>query len=111
MLNLSEFRTRAKGLADLLNYAALVEDSILINKDGSLTAAWSYRGEDFESASASELSALSARVNVVLCRLGSGWMIHVDATRTALTSYPSQGPFPDRTTRLIDDERRLQYES
>ena len=111
MLRLSEFRTRAKGLADLLNYAALVDDGIVLNKDGSLLAAWAYRGEDLESASASELAATSARVNAVLRRLGNGWMMHVDAIRTASTAYAQQGKFPDRTARLIDDERRSQHET
>jgi len=111
VLNLNEFRTKAKGFADLLNYAAVVEDGIILNKDGSFTAAWSYRGEDFDSASEAELSALSARVNAVFARLGSGWMLHVDAVRKPVLGYPSTGHFPDRTTRLIDDERRNQYKS
>ena len=111
MLRLPEFRTRAKGLADLLNYAALVDDGVVLNKDGSFLAAWTYRGEDLESASASELAATSARVNAVLRRWGSGWMLNVDAIRTASTAYAHQGKFPDRTSRLIDDERRAQYET
>lgn len=111
MLKLSEFRTRAKGLADLLNYAALVDDGIVLNKDGSLTAAWAYHGDDCESASAWELAATSAQVNTVLRRLGSGWMIHVDAIRRPSTAYRTQGKFPDRTSRLIDDERQTQYKT
>ena len=50
MLQLRQFRNRAKGLPDLLNYAALVDDGVVLNKDGSLMAAWEYRGEDLESA-------------------------------------------------------------
>jgi type IV secretion/conjugal transfer VirB4 family ATPase len=109
LIGFSEFRSAAKGLADLLNYAALVDEDILLNKDGSLTAAWGYRGDDSESASASELAGISARINSVLCQLGSGWMIHVDAIRSPSVAYPSHGHFPDRTSRLIDDERRTQY--
>ena len=111
MLNLCEFRSRAKGFADLLNYAALIADGVLLNKDGSFTAAWAYCGDDFESASGSELAALSAHVNAALRGLGSGWMIHADAIRLALTEYPASGSFPDRTSRLIDDERKAQYET
>jgi len=111
MLSLREFHTRAKGFADLLNYAAIVEDGILLNKDGSLMAAWAYEGEDLDSASCADLEALSARVNAVLVRRGSGWMVHVDATRKPAFGYASTGHFPDRTTRLIDDQRRRQYHS
>lgn len=111
MLNLREFRSTAKGLPDLLNYAAVVDDGVVLNKDGSLTAAWTYRGEDLDSASAPELSSLSARVNAALARRGSGWMVHVDALRTEARGYPVAGAFPDRTTLLIDAERRAAYEA
>ena len=111
MLALREFRSAAKGLPDLLNYAAVVDDGVVLNKDGSLSAAWAYRGEDLDSASASELSALSARVNAVFARRGSGWMLHVDALRTEARGYPDVGAFPDRTTLLIDRERRVAHEA
>jgi type IV secretion/conjugal transfer VirB4 family ATPase len=111
MLALREFRSTAKGLPDLLNYAAVVDDGVVLNKDGSLTAAWTYRGEDLDSASAQELSGLSARVNAAFARRGSGWMLHVDALRTEARGYPGAGAFPDRTTLLIDAERRAAYEA
>ncbi|MBC5825371.1 MAG: transporter [Candidatus Eremiobacteraeota bacterium] len=111
MLNLREFRTKAKGLADLLNYAAVIEDGIVLNKDGSFMAAWSYSGDDLDSATAQQLSALSARVNAVLARFGSGWMAHIDVIRKPALAYVMMLNFPDRTTRLIDHERRLQYET
>ncbi len=111
MLHLSEFRTKAKGFADLLNYAAAVDDGIVLNKDASLLAAWNYRGEDLDSASPGELATLSARVNAVFARLGGGWMMHVDAVRAPASGYGMTAEFPDRTTRLIDEERRFRYEA
>ncbi|HEY1610571.1 MAG TPA: transporter, partial [Paraburkholderia sp.] len=111
MLALREFRSATKGLPDLLNYAAVVDDGVVLNKDGSLMAAWAYRGEDLDSASAAELAALSARVNAAFARRGSGWMLHVDALRSEARSYPDVGAFPDRTTLLIDRERRTTHEA
>jgi type IV secretion/conjugal transfer VirB4 family ATPase len=111
VLALREFRSAARGLADLLNYAAVVDDGVILNKDGSLLAGWSYRGEDLDSASAVELEALSARVNAVFARRGSGWMLHVDALRSPARGYPAAGAFQDRTTLLIDQERRATYEA
>ena len=106
-----EFRTKVKGYSDVLPYVAEIEDGIVLNKDGSLTAGWSYRGNDLDSASAYELDALSERVNASLKRRGSGWMLHVDAIRRPARSYAAGSRFPDRTTALIDEERRLQYEA
>jgi len=102
-------RSEPKGLGDLLNYAALVDEGICLLKDGALLAAWSYAGPDMESASHEELAVLSSQANSALARLGNGWMLHADAIRQPSVGYPEGGAFPDPTTRLIDEERRGQY--
>src|SRR5207302_7872773 len=102
-------RSEPKGLGDLLNYAALVDEGICLLKDGALLAAWSYSGPDMESASHEELAVLSSQANSALARLGNGWMLHADAIRQPSVGYPEGGAFPDPTTRLIDEERRGQY--
>jgi len=110
MLKLKQFRDRTRGLADLLNFALQPEDGILQNKDGSLTVSWYFRGEDMDSATHAELAAISARLNGILVGLGNGWMLNCDAIRKPATTYPPGGHFADRTTWLIDAERREQYE-
>jgi type IV secretion system protein VirB4 len=102
----NEHRARPRGLADLLLPYALIEDGVLLQQDGSLLAAWSYRGP--VSAAAAEMDALSARLNHVL-RLGSSWMLQCDAIRSRAPGYPEEGAFPDPVTRVIDDERRQQF--
>lgn len=110
MLRLKQFRDRNQGLPDLLNFALMPEDGILQNKDGSLTVCWYFRGEDMDSATHAELASNSARLNSILTGLGNGWMLNCDAIRKPATMYPPSGHFPDRTTWLIDEERRRQYE-
>jgi type IV secretion system protein TrbE len=108
MLNLLEFRSKARGLSDLLNYAAVIEDGVVLNKDGSLLAGWSFRGPDLGSSTSDELEAISARLNAAL-KFGSGWMVNCDAMRQAAPGYPESGAFPDRTTKIIDVERQQQF--
>ena len=107
-MQLTEHRSRARGLADLLLPFALIEDGILLQQDGSLLAGWSYRGPDMHSATHSEMSALTMRLNSIL-RLGSGWMLNADLIRSRAPGYPEQGYFPQTVTRVIDDERRQQF--
>jgi type IV secretion system protein VirB4 len=107
-MQITEHRSRARGLADLLLPFALIEDGILLQQDGSLLAAWSFRGPDMHSATHSETNALAMRFNSIL-RLGSGWMIHSDLIRSRAPGYPEAGAFPHAVTRLIDDERRQQF--
>jgi type IV secretion system protein VirB4 len=109
MLKLTEFRTRAYGLPDLLPWAALVDNGIVLSKSGGLIAGWEYRGPDLDSATEEELKAMSARINTAL-KLGDGWMIHCDALRGMAPGYAKTGAFPDRTTRLIDVVRRAAHE-
>lgn len=104
----NEHRREPRGLADMLLPYALIDDGILLQQDGSLLAGWSFRGPDMMSASASEMEALSARLNQIL-RLGSGWMLCCDAIRTRAPGYPEAGAFPDSITHIIDDERREQF--
>jgi type IV secretion system protein VirB4 len=107
-VEVTEHRRHARGLADLLLYDSLIEDGILLQQDGSLMAAWSFRGPDMDSSTHAEMQALSARLNGIL-RLGTGWMIHCDAIRSRAPEYPDQGHFPDAVTRVIDEERRAQF--
>lgn len=111
MLALKEFRSRIKGLADLLNYGAMVDKGIVLNKDGSFTTAFYFRGQDLASSTNEELAAVSAQVNAALVKLGTGWMLHVDSIRIYATNYPAANRsfFPNATTLLIEDERRAQH--
>jgi len=108
---LREFRTHLKGYADVLNYAAVIEDGIILNKDGSLLAGWEYRGYDMDSSSNLELDALCEHANNAFKRRDTGWMMHVDAVRRPARNYPTGAHFPDRTTEIIDEERRLQHQA
>ena len=108
MVQVTEHRTRAQGLADLLLYDSLVADGVMLLQDGALMAAWSFRGPDMASATYGEMAALSARLNAAM-KLGPGWMIQCDAIRTRAPEYPEAGAFPDPVTALIDEERRQQF--
>ncbi len=106
-----EFRDKAQGLTDLIQYAALIAEGVCLLKDGSLLAGFVYRGQDLGSADPQSMAFLSAQVNQALCQLGDGWMLHVDMRRFSSCDYPhpSESFFPDATSRLIDEERRIHY--
>ncbi len=50
MLALKHFRDKAKGVADLLNYAALIDEGVVLCKDGALLGGFFFRGPDTASA-------------------------------------------------------------
>ena len=88
-----ETRKQPTGLADLLLWFGLVDDGIVLQRDGSLLAAWQYRGPDLQSATHAEMAAIARRMNRIL-RLGSGWMIQVDSFRSFSSGYSPGRRFP-----------------
>ncbi|MDN3275979.1 conjugal transfer protein TrbE [Frankia sp. RB7] len=109
MMNLAEYRHSNVRLADFLPWAALVDEGIILNKDGSFQRTAKFRGPDLDSAVPAELVAIAGRVNNALRRLGSGWAIFFEAQRHSAGDYP-YNVFPDVASALVDAERRAQFE-
>ena len=111
-LRLKKHQSTEAGLADLLNYAAVVDDGVIVGKNGSFMAAWLYKGSDNASATDVEREMNSFRINQALANMGSGWMVHVDAVRRPAPNYshPNQSNFPDPVSAAIDEERRRTFE-
>jgi len=106
---LDEHRRRPTSLADHLPWAALISKGVVLNKDGSFTTGFAFRGPDLESSTQDELMAVRARLNNALKRLGSGWCLHVEAQRHLAAAYP-QSDFQGEAAWLVDAERRNRFE-
>jgi type IV secretion system protein VirB4 len=109
MMNLAEYRRTGTRLADYLPWVALVEEGVVLNKDGSFQRTARFRGPDLDSAVAAELVAVAGRLNNAFRRLGSGWAIFVEAQRYEASHYPSD-LFPDAASALLDAERKADFE-
>ena len=111
-LELKKHRSKEAGFADLLNYAAMVDDGIIVGKNGSFMASWLYQGEDNASSTDEQREMVSFRINKALSGMGNGWMIHVDAARRDAPNYSpaSASSFPDPLSRAVDEERRRLFE-
>lgn len=108
---LREHEKEPIGLADRLGWAFMVEDGVILQKDGSFLSGWQYRGPDLSAATPHEMDLLSQRINDALLPYTDAWMFHVDAIRREARGYARLGAFPDPATRWIDAERRAAYES
>ncbi len=109
MMNLAEYRRSSTRLADFLPWAALVDEGVILNKDGSFQRTARFRGPDLDSAVPAELVAVAGRLNNALRRLESGWAIFIEAQRHSAGAYPPN-TFPDVASALVDAERRAQFE-
>jgi type IV secretion/conjugal transfer VirB4 family ATPase len=111
-LKLKKYRSKDAGLADLLNYAAMVDDGVIVGKNGTFMASWLYQGDDNASSTDEQREMVSFRINQALSGLGNGWMVHVDAVRRPAPNYTEAGlsHFPDPVSAAIDEERRRLFE-
>ncbi|RZJ32810.1 MAG: conjugal transfer protein TrbE, partial [Brevundimonas sp.] len=107
---LDEQRRRPAALADHLPWAALVAPGVVLNKDGSFTTGFRFRGPDLDSSTADELMAVRARLNNALRRLGTGWCLQMEARRRAASPYP-ESAFDLDVAWLLDEERRARFET
>ena len=100
------------GLPDLLNYGFIIDEGVYLNKDGSISAGFYYRSPDINSSTPNQRNFIASKINTLLSRFESGWVIHVDAIRKSIADYPSlnENHFYDPINRLIDAERRAFFE-
>lgn len=91
----------------------MVDDGVIIGKNGSFMAAWIYQGEDNANTTDEAREMVSFRINQAMSSMGNGWMIHVDAIRRAAPGYSERAysHFPDPISFAIDEERRQLFES
>ena len=110
-VSLDIFQSRALGLSDAIIYEKFIAPSIILNSDGSFMITYKFRGSDHDSSTVDECAYMSQYVNMAMCRLGSGWAVHVDCIRKESTGYikPEDNYFTDATSYLIDEERRFEY--
>ena len=100
-----------RGLSDLIPWALLIEtgpNAAVLNKDGSLTAAFHLTGPDRASSIPEELAFLSDHTSRALSGFPN-WTFHCDAIREAALDYPGPGAYPDPVTALLDEVRRQSY--
>jgi type IV secretion/conjugal transfer VirB4 family ATPase len=105
-----EHRSEPATLSDELNWGFLVDDGVILQKDGALLAGFRYRGPDLGSATEAELDALGVQLNDALLPFTDGWMFHVDAIRSPAAPYPASS-FPNAVSAWIDAERRAAFGS
>src|SRR5271155_4974165 len=99
MMNLREYRRSITQLADFLPWAALIDEGVVLNKDGSFQRTAKFRGPDLDSAVPAELVGVGGRLNNALRRVGLGCLCRgAAAAREQLPRrlFPRRGVSPGR---------------
>ena len=100
-----------EGLGDLLGWAFLIEEGIILMKDGSFLAGATLVPPDLATASAPEVNRAAAMVNEALMSMGEGFSLEVNVHRTSDTSYPypRESAFSTPALTAMEAERRQRF--
>lgn len=111
MFKLTTYRKSAKGYTDYTPYYFFIDEGTILNKSGSFTAGFTYRGEDLDSSTDQELNLLKKYFNNALMKFESGWMFNIDLVKSQKNGYPAEEncKFTEATSFVIDAERRQRY--
>lgn len=105
MLNLKEYKTKSNKLSSYIPWFGLVAPGVILNTDGSFMKTWGYRGHDLDSSTDYELINITAALNNVIKRYGSGFCLFCEARRIQSDAYATK-VFPDLISGMIDTERK-----
>lgn len=109
---LSKYRKQQEGVNDLIKYHMMIDDGLIITKDGSLIAGWFLEGVDHQNITKEQHVHLTLKINQALNALGNGYMLHHDIMRVESPKYihPGESHFPNFVSAAIDEERRRFFE-
>ena len=100
----------APSFASLIRYEALITPYTILLKDGCLLAGFKYSGIDLDTTPDYDRASVATLANNAIKRLGQDYMLHFEVVRVPTTEYPS-GCFSEVVTKVIDHERRRQFET
>lgn len=107
------YKRTSEGFNDLLQYDTLIEDDIILLKNGSLLTVLSYEGTDLSQISQVEQERMTELISKAIFELGTGWVINFDAVRLETEKYSNRAfsAFKNKISYAIDEERRELFNS
>ena len=100
----------APSFASLIRYEAQVSPYTVLLKDGCLLAGIKYSGIDLDTTPEYDRASVATLANNAIKKLGQDYMLHWEVIRVPTTEYPS-GCFSETVTKIIDHERKRQFET
>ena len=95
----------ANSMSDMLRYFGLIDEDIIMMKDGCLMGGMTLTGIDLAASTQDQRQQVANIANDSIRRLDENFMIHVITIRVHTTKYPD-GYFSEIVTRMMDDERK-----
>lgn len=110
-LNSAVRKKGRRAFADLQVQERILEDGVILCKNGALMSSWSYQGPDQAAQQNIERNDQVRLLNDLFRSFDSSCMVSVDAIRRPVPQYPSRSSsaFPDPVSYAVDEERRRDF--
>ncbi|WP_336162780.1 ATPase [Fusobacterium polymorphum] len=107
---IKEYQDEKKKLSTYIPWIAMIDEGVILNKNGTFQKTLKFRGYDLDSATIYELQNSNGRLNNVLTRLEGNWTMHIEARRVHSKEYEST-EIENFALKLIDNERKSKFQS
>ena len=101
------FNEKQLALSDLKPWSYLIDNGIIVNKNGSICAGFTYFGQDIDNLTEEARTNIATLLNQAFKMFGNGYMIHSDVIRksTSLINHTNSNYFNNEVAIKIDEER------
>ena len=107
---IKEYQDEKNKLSTYIPWIAMIDEGVILNKNGTFQKTLKFRGYDLDSATIYELQNSNGRLNNVLTRLEGNWTMHIEARRVHSKEYEST-EIENFALKLIDNERKSKFQS
>jgi type IV secretion system protein TrbE len=97
-------------LAAVLPYGSFTPEGEIYLRGRGVTVGFEFPGLPMEASNPAEQAAFAQRLVAAISQLGTNYMVQAQSHRLPHLAYPAR-EFPSETARLIDQERRVQFEA
>lgn len=106
--NLKRYREKKNYLSNVLPYACILDDDVVLLKNGAVMKCYSFSCPDLGSASNASINAVSMYFNRAVKLLGTGWSVQFEVQRVTTSDYPSS-EWTNEAGYIVDKAREKNF--
>ena len=105
---MSIYKNKGQRLSSLCPWVLMVEEGVVLLKNGALSCSYEFVAPDLDSCSAARVNAVAALFNSCAMQLGQGWAFQFHLHRRISNDYPGS-KFTSMAGFLVERQRELNF--
>lgn len=97
---------KVRAFCDLLDYASLADDSVIVLKNGALMQCYRLDIEDLDFEESGRTAHLQSLVAKAFLKLGGGWAVHADVVRRKCNDYLPYSESGCQLIKTLDETKK-----